>query len=60
MRACSENAASVTLAEVRADPVLVSRSGGVQEIRLGEVPYMPNNPADIPKKICTATVPSRQ
>jgi hypothetical protein len=34
MRACSENAASVTLAEVRADPVLVSRSGAVQEIQL--------------------------
>ena len=34
MRACSENAASVTLAEVRADHVLTSRSSAVQEFRL--------------------------
>ena len=36
--ACAEIAASVMLAEVRADHVLVSRSGGVQELRLPAKP----------------------
>ena len=34
MRACAEIAAGVTLAEVRADHVLTSRSSAVQEFRL--------------------------
>ena len=38
LRAGSEIAAGVTLAEVRADRVLVSRSGAVQEIRLPAKP----------------------
>jgi general secretion pathway protein C len=38
LRAGAEIAAGVTLAEVRADLVLVSRSGAVQEIRLPAKP----------------------
>jgi len=38
LRAGAEIAANVMLAEVRADHVLVSRSGGVQEIRLPAKP----------------------
>jgi len=38
MRACAEIAAGVTLAEVRADHVLINSSGTVQEIRLPAKP----------------------
>jgi general secretion pathway protein C len=38
LRAGAEIAAGVTLAEVRADHVLVSRSGAIQEIRLPTKP----------------------
>ena len=38
LRAGAEIAAGVTLAEVRADRVLVSRSGAIQEIRLPAKP----------------------
>ena len=38
MRACAEIAAGVTLAEVRADHVLINRSGTVQELRLPAKP----------------------
>jgi len=47
LRAGEEIAAGVTLAEVRADRVVVSRSGAVQEIRLPSKPA-PNGIVRVP------------